>query len=108
MVKKDKSPLDREALLEQMGKLACARVNDAVKLLYCEQAPGDLAALDLGNVTEIKRSDKGVEIKFLDRLKALAMLESLEAEAGAAPLYEALEQSAAALSQTQGAQDHAV
>lgn len=89
-------------------RLARGRVNDAVKLLYCEQAPGDLAALDLGNVTEIKRSDKGVEIKFLDRLKALAMLESLEAEAGAAPLYEALEQSAAALSQAQGAQDHAV
>ena len=34
MVKRDKRALDREALLEQMGKLACAKVNDAVKLAY--------------------------------------------------------------------------
>ena len=37
MVKRDKRALDREALLEQMGKLACAKVNDAVKLAYLDR-----------------------------------------------------------------------
>ncbi len=66
MVKKDKSPLDREALLEQMGKLACARVNDAVKLAY-----------------EFRRSGAGtVEMKFTDRMRALERLLELSGPSG--------------------------
>ena len=47
MVKKDKSPLDREALLEQMGRLACAKVNDAVKLAYLPEEERDAISAEL-------------------------------------------------------------
>ena len=79
MVKKDKRALDREALLEQMRKLACAKVNDAVKLAYLSgEALEAIDGLDLTAMTEFKRAGNGaVEIKFTDRLKALEKLMEL-------------------------------
>ena len=74
-----KRALDREALLEQMGKLACAKVNDAVKLAYLSgEALEAIDGLDLTAMTEFKRAGNGaVEIKFTDRLKALEKLMEL-------------------------------
>ena len=76
MVKRDKRALDREALLEQMGKLACARVNDAVKLAFLDgERVDEIDNLDLSALTEFKRSGNGtVEIKLMDRLQALEQL----------------------------------
>ena len=84
MVKKDKSPLDREALLEQMGKLACARVNDAVKLAYLPEEERDaIGRLDLSSLTEFRRSGAGtVEMKFTDRMRALERLLELSGPSG--------------------------
>lgn len=75
-------------------------MTDAFRLLgaYHREEPIDLETLDLYNVAEIRDNGKGLEIKFIDRMKALDALLQLEKdaceEAGAKPLYEALERSA--------------
>ena len=75
---------DREALLEQMGKLACAKVNDAVKLAYLpEEEREAIGRLDLSALTEFRRSGAGtVEMKFTDRMRALERLLELSGPGG--------------------------
>lgn len=75
-MKRNKKPLDREQLLEQMRALACARVNDAVKLAYLpEEEREAIGKLDLSALIEFRRSGAGtVELKFADRMKALERL----------------------------------
>ena len=75
-MKKNKTALDRDALLEQMGRLACARVNDAVKLAFLpEEEREAIGRLDLSALTEFRRSGAGtVEMKFTDRMRALERL----------------------------------
>ena len=59
-------------------KLAYGGVSDALTLLYRDGlSEEDLRMLDLRNVSEIKRTDKGVEIKFCDRIKAVDKLQEL-------------------------------
>lgn len=75
-MKRDKMGLSREALLEQMEKLACAKVNDAVKLAFLPEEERDvIGRLDLAALTEFRRSGAGtVEMKFTDRMRALERL----------------------------------
>lgn len=75
-MKRNKKPLDREQLLEQMRALACAKVNDAVKLAYLPEEERDaIGKLDLSALIEFRRSGAGtVELKFADRMKALERL----------------------------------
>ena len=75
-MKRNKKPLDREQLLEPMRALACARVNDAVKLAYLpEEEREAIGKLDLSALIEFRRSGAGtVELKFADRMKALERL----------------------------------
>ena len=49
---------------------------DAVKLAYCQEPTEDeIRRLDLGAVAEFRRSNLGsVEIRFIDRVKALQAL----------------------------------
>ena len=63
----------REEVIEQIEALAASRINDAVRLAFLtEEEMGLLDRLDLSAVTELKRNSNGtVELKFLDRLKAL-------------------------------------
>lgn len=83
-MKRNKKPLDREQLLEQMRALACARVNDAVKLAYLpEEEREAIGKLDLSALIEFRRSGAGtVELKFADRMKALARLLELSGPSG--------------------------
>lgn len=62
-----------DKLRRQMYKLAQARVNDAVKLAFLGQEDRDLIdGMDLTALTEFKRAGNGaVEVKFLDRMKAV-------------------------------------
>ena len=66
--------LDREAILEALGKIALSRPNDAIALALAPQeqyVPG----LDLWGVSEFKISGNGsVEVKFADRVKAISLL----------------------------------
>lgn len=72
------------AALAGLMKLALGRCNDAVELLREEQPP-DISALDLYNVSEIKKvKGGGVEIKFFNRLDAIEKLIDLcETKSGA-------------------------
>lgn len=57
----------------RLAELAFGQPNDCVRLAL-EEVP-DLQALDLSLLSEIKRSEKGmVEIKLVDRLRALEQL----------------------------------
>ena len=90
-----KRNVDRKAVLQQMMALAAGRANDAVKLAYLpEEALETLSRLDLGCLTEFKRSSNGaVEVKLTDRAAVLVkLLEQLkDAEgSGTAAFLEAL------------------
>jgi len=86
----------REDALRRLAQLAFGGAEDALRLaLHPERVdPGEL---DLSAVTEFKVTDKGVEVKLVDRVKALATLcELLECSGsgGAEELYRALEDAA--------------
>ena len=62
-----------EDVTRRLAELAFGQPNDCVRLAL-EEMP-DLEGLDLSLLSEIKRSEKGmVEIKLIDRLKALEQL----------------------------------
>ena len=88
--------LRREDAVRRLAQLAFGRANDAARLaLQC--GAGDPDKLDLSAVSEIKVTDKGgVEIKLVDRVRALeALCGLLETGGGAQELYQALAEAAA-------------
>ena len=92
-MKRNKKPLDREQLLEQMRALACAKVNDAVKLAYLpEEEREAIGKLDLSALIEFRRSGAGtVELKFADRMKALERLSGPSGEEQLDSLFRRME-----------------
>ena len=66
----------REDALRRLTELAFGRANDAVALALSPEREGlDVQGLDLSAVSEFKVTEKGaVEIRFLDRVKALEAL----------------------------------
>ena len=63
----------RTDVIRRMAELAFGRANDCVRLVL-EDMP-DVDSLDLSLLSEVKRNEKGtVEIKLIDRLKALEQL----------------------------------
>lgn len=84
----------REDAVRRLAELAFGRANDGAALaLAPPEERRDIGALDLSAVSELKVTDKGVEIKFLDRVRALEVLcELLEDDSGgAAAFFQALE-----------------
>lgn len=84
-----------------LHRIAFASSADAVKLILAEDPSVlDIEALDLFNVSEIKKpKGGGLEVKFFDRIKALEKLGELtentaEQAAGCVSFYQALEKSA--------------
>ena len=81
-------------------ELAFGRANDAVRLAL-RPGEADPAALDLSAVAEFKITDKGgVEVKLVDRVRALETLCRLlenSGGGGAEELYRALEDAAGQL-----------
>lgn len=98
-LKKDNC-FDEKIVSAGLHRLAFGSIADAVKLLLSvgDQNPPSPDNLDLFNVSEIKFTvDKGMEIKFFDRLKALDQLSRLSEgieSSSALSFYEALERSA--------------
>lgn len=86
----------REDVIRRLAQLAFGRANDAVKLvLHPETA--DPETLDLSALSELKVTDKGVEMKLIDRVRALETLHGLlesGGNGGAEELYRALEDAA--------------
>lgn len=79
----DSGEVRRQDVARRLAELAFGNANDCVRLAM-EPAP-DLRELDLSLLSEIKRSEKGtVEIKLVDRLRALEQLAGLAEENKAA------------------------
>ena len=63
----------RQDVLRRLAQLAFGRANDCVKLVLQDEP--DFDTLDLSLLSEVKRNDKGtIEIKLLDRVRALEQL----------------------------------
>ena len=73
--------LTREDVARRLAELAFGKANDCVKLVLSDDTVPD--KLDLSLLTEVKRNDKGtVEVRLVDRLKALEQLALLAQDGG--------------------------
>ena len=71
--------VSREDVTRRLAELAFGKANDCVRLAL-EDDP-KLGKLDLSLLSEVKRNDKGtVEIKLIDRLRALEQLAAVAGE----------------------------
>lgn len=70
----DSMELDRDEILEALRHVALSRPNDAISLAL-EPGEAHAGSLDLWGVSEFKINSAGsVEVKFLDRIKAISLL----------------------------------
>lgn len=87
--------LKREDVLRQLARLAFGRVDDAVRLALCRENM-ELEQAELSAVSELRVTEKGVEVKLVDRVRALEtlwkLLDAGEEQATGDPLYQALAQ----------------
>ena len=71
--------ISRSDVTRRLAELAFGKANDCVRLTL-EDDP-NLGKLDLSLLSEVKRNDKGtVEIKLIDRLRALEQLAQVAGE----------------------------
>ena len=71
--------VSRADVTRRLAELAFGKANDCVRLAL-EDEP-ELGRLDLSLLSEVKRNDKGtVEIKLIDRLRALEQLAEVAEE----------------------------
>ena len=71
--------IQRDDVVRRLAELAFGRANDCIKLVMSSDPPMD--KLDLSLLSEVKRNDKGtVEIKLIDRLRALEQLAAVAGE----------------------------
>ena len=76
-----KGRLTKDDVARRLAELAFGKANDCVRLVLEENT--ELGKLDLSLLSEVKRNDKGtVEVKLVDRLKALEQLALLAQENG--------------------------
>lgn len=100
-----------QAVCTGLRRLAFGTANDAVRLAVCGNTLSgeDIARMDLYNLSELKFGEKGVELKFFDRQKALELLYEIasaaEPEQKESSFYQALEQGAAVLREEMGCAD---
>lgn len=66
--------------MEELWKLAQYRCNDAVRLAFlAEEESGKISRLDLTGLAELKRGSNGsIEIKLVDRLKVLELMDRID------------------------------
>lgn len=86
----------KEDVIRRLSQLAFGRANDALKLAL-HPTEAEVETLELSAVSEFKVTDKGVEVKLVDRVRALEILHGLlesSESGGAEELYRALEDAA--------------
>lgn len=71
--------MKRQTMIRDLRQLVNSRSNDAVKLAFLgPEDVGRIDGLDLRCLAEFRRSGNGgVELKFVDRLRALELLDRL-------------------------------
>ena len=89
----------REDVLRRLAQLAFGQANDAVRLALRPETV-DPERLELSALTELKVSDRGVEIKLADRVRALETLWNLLACGDGGDVAEALFQALEAAAET--------
>ena len=73
--------IQRDDVVRRLAELAFGRANDCIKLVMSSDPPMD--KLDLSLLSEVKRSEMGaVEVRLIDRLRALEQLALLAQENG--------------------------
>ena len=74
-----KEEISRTGILQELQKIALSRPNAGVELAYMERPTKQMIRrLDLSAISEFKRNSAGsVEIRFIDRVKALQALYEL-------------------------------
>lgn len=73
--------ITRQDVARRLAELAFGKANDCVRLVLEEGTP--LGRLDLSLLSEVKKNEKGtVEVKLVDRLRALEQLALLAEENG--------------------------
>ena len=84
----------RKELLAYLRKLAKGKNNDVIKLAFLQSGDWEsVEKLDLTGVAELKRGANGsIEVKFVDRVKVLAMLRELLEQEGDGTLEAFLEE----------------
>ena len=70
--------ITRDKILGRLAELAWGRVNDVVRLLYAQET--DIEGLDLTMLSEIKQGANGLEIKLVDRLRVLELMQQYLAQ----------------------------
>ena len=71
--------ISKEDVTRRLAELAFGKASDCVRLALEDQP--ELGKLDLSLLSEVKRNDKGtVEIKLIDRLRALEQLAEVAGE----------------------------
>lgn len=91
--------IQREDVLRRLAQLAFGRANDALQLAL-RPGEADPGKLELSAVSEFKVTEKGVEVKLVDRVRALETLFDLLERGGgggASELCRALEEAASQL-----------
>ncbi len=64
----------RADVVRRLCELAFGRANDVVELALSGREQMNLGSMDLSAVAECKVTDKGMEVKFIDRVRALEVL----------------------------------
>jgi hypothetical protein len=74
--------VSEDVLKKELHRLLHCKSNDAVKLAFLSQEDGArIGRLDLTGLAELKRSEKGaVEVKLIDRIRIIELLDRLERE----------------------------
>lgn len=78
--KKNKYVKIQEKTIKELQKIAIEASDNIATILFCDikDQKEELKAMDLSNITKIKKdADDGLEVTFIDRLKALTILSEL-------------------------------
>lgn len=72
--------MERQKIMDELRKLAGYRCNDAIRLAFLtEEESGKIGRLDLTGLTELKRGSNGsIEIRLVDRLKVLELMDRID------------------------------
>lgn len=72
--------MERQKIMEELRRLAGYKCNDAVRLAFLtEEETGKIGRLDLTGLAELKRGSNGaIEIKLVDRLRVLELMDRID------------------------------